>query len=42
MMGGKHQYSLSPEDYIVAAVLLYLDVINIFVYILMILGRSRG
>ncbi|XP_077290197.1 protein lifeguard 2-like [Arctopsyche grandis] len=41
MMGGKHKYSISPEEYIFAALNLYLDVINIFTYILMIIGVSR-
>ncbi|CAH2090800.1 unnamed protein product [Euphydryas editha] len=38
MMGGKHQYSLSPEEYIFAALNLYLDIINIFLFILRIIG----
>lgn len=62
MMGGKHRYSISPEEYvffrargnethsirqlsyrprryIFAALNLYLDVINIFLYILRIVGK---
>ena len=42
MMGGKHKYSLSPEEYIFAALNIYLDVINLFMYILMIVGGSRS
>lgn len=42
MMGGKHKYSLSPEEYIFAALNIYLDVINLFMYILMIVGAARG
>ncbi|XP_063725010.1 protein lifeguard 1-like [Symsagittifera roscoffensis] len=38
MIGGKHRYSLSPEEYIFAAINLYLDIINIFLYILTILS----
>lgn len=34
MMGGKHKYSISPEEYIFAALNLYLDIINIFLFIL--------
>ncbi|XP_050445234.1 protein lifeguard 1 isoform X2 [Cataglyphis hispanica] len=34
MIGGKHKYSISPEEYIFAALNLYLDVIHIFLYIL--------
>merc|ERR1719229_194633 len=37
MMGGKKKYSLSPEEYIFAALNLYIDVINLFQYILMII-----
>jgi len=42
MMGGKHKYSLSPEEYVFAALSLYLDIINLFLYILMIIGAARG
>ncbi|KYQ54286.1 Glutamate [NMDA] receptor-associated protein 1 [Trachymyrmex zeteki] len=41
MIGGKHKYSISPEEYIFAALSLYLDVINIFLYILTIIGATR-
>ncbi|XP_041987772.1 protein lifeguard 1-like [Aricia agestis] len=41
MMGGKHKYSISPEEYIFAALNLYLDIINIFLYILTIIGASK-
>ncbi|XP_058463789.1 protein lifeguard 1-like [Malaya genurostris] len=34
MMGGNHKYSISPEEYIFAALNLYLDIINIFLFIL--------
>jgi len=40
MIGGKHKCSISPEEYIFAALNIYLDVINIFIYILSILGQS--
>jgi len=42
MMGGSHKYALSPEEYVFAALNLYLDVINLFMYILMIVGAVRG
>lgn len=42
MLGGKHKYAISPEEYVFAALNLYLDVINIFLYILSIVGRVRG
>ena len=41
MMGGKHKYALSPEEYIFAALNLYLDIINLFLFILSIIGISR-
>lgn len=41
MMGGEHKYSISPEEYIFAALNLYLDIINIFMYILTIIGATR-
>lgn len=41
MLGGKHKYSLSPEEYIFAALNLYLDIINMFLFILSIIGLSR-
>jgi len=42
MMGGSHKYSLDPEEYVFASLNLYLDVINLFLYILMIVGGSRS
>merc|ERR1712107_958656 len=41
MMGGNHKYSLDPEEYVFAALNLYLDIINLFLYILQIIGASR-
>ncbi|XP_066603582.1 protein lifeguard 1 [Prorops nasuta] len=41
MMGGNHKYSISPEEYIFAALNLYIDVVNIFLYILTIISASR-
>lgn len=41
MLGGKHKYTISPEEYVFAALNLYLDIINIFVYILTIIGAAR-
>ncbi|XP_037077573.1 protein lifeguard 1-like [Pollicipes pollicipes] len=40
MMGGKHQYTISPEEYIFAALNLYLDIINLFLYILQIVAAT--
>ncbi len=42
MLGGKHKYSISPEEYIFAALTLYLDIINIFQYILSLVRFSRN
>ena len=36
------QYSLDPEEYVFAALNLYLDIINLFMYILMIIGAARS
>ncbi|XP_050351764.1 protein lifeguard 1-like isoform X3 [Nymphalis io] len=41
MMGGKHKFTISPEEYVFAALNLYLDIINIFIYILTIIGAAR-
>jgi len=42
MMGGKHKYALDPEEYIFAALNIYLDVVNLFLYILMLVGASSS
>lgn len=42
MLGGKHKYSISPEDYIMAALNLYIDIINLFLMILRLVGFSRA
>ncbi|XP_014248304.1 protein lifeguard 1-like [Cimex lectularius] len=41
MIGKNHKYAISPEEYIFAALSLYLDIINLFLYILTIIGASR-
>lgn len=40
MMGGEHKHSISPEEYVFAAITLYLDIVNIFLYILSIIGSK--
>ncbi|TRY98922.1 hypothetical protein DNTS_016979 [Danionella cerebrum] len=35
---GRQKYSLNPEEYVFAALIIYLDIIMIFLYILMMLG----
>lgn len=39
---GNKELALSPEEYVFAALNLYMDIINIFLYILAIVGRARG
>lgn len=40
IMGGR-THELSPEDYVLGAMLLYADIINLFMYMLMIFGAAR-
>ena len=42
MIGGKHKYSLDPEEYVFAALNLYLDIINLFLYLLSMIGASKN
>merc|ERR1712154_243030 len=42
MMGGDHKFSISPEEYIFAALALYLDVINIFLFVLRLVGLAKS
>ena len=39
MVGGDHKYALCPEEYVFAALNLYLDVINLFLHILRLMNR---
>jgi FtsH-binding integral membrane protein len=41
MMGGTHKVAISPEEYIFAALNLYLDIINLFIYILSIIQSAN-
>lgn len=41
IIGGKHRYSVSPEDYIFAALNIYVDIINLFLLLLTIFGLCR-
>ena len=41
MMIGKHKYTYSPENYVFAALSLILDIFNLFLYILLIVGNER-
>ncbi|XP_030630482.1 protein lifeguard 1 [Chanos chanos] len=39
---GRQKYSLDPEEYVFAALILYLDIMLIFLYILILLGGSSN
>ncbi|KAK3571119.1 hypothetical protein QTP86_001928 [Hemibagrus guttatus] len=41
MLGGKHKYTLSAEEYIFAALNLYLDIVTLFLLILQLIGLCR-
>ncbi|XP_011182293.1 protein lifeguard 1 [Zeugodacus cucurbitae] len=38
MLGGNHRYQISPEDYIFAALSIYIDIVTLFMYILSLMG----
>jgi FtsH-binding integral membrane protein len=40
IMLGKNKYSISPEEYVFATLNLYLDIVNIFIYILSLISSS--
>ncbi|XP_008149343.1 protein lifeguard 1-like [Eptesicus fuscus] len=39
MVGGSHHLKLDPEEYVFAALNIYLDIINLFLFILQLIGR---
>jgi len=41
MLGGKHKYTISVDEHVFAALNLYLDIVNLFLYILQLLGSRR-
>jgi FtsH-binding integral membrane protein len=41
MLGGKHKYNLSVDEHIFAALNLYLDIINLFLYLLQLLSGGK-
>ncbi|KAK2855259.1 hypothetical protein Q7C36_007128 [Tachysurus vachellii] len=41
ILGGKHRYTLSAEEYIIAALNLYLDLVALFLMILQLIGFCR-
>ena len=42
MMGGSHKYSISPEEYVFAAIAIYLDILTLFLRILRIMSLAKG
>lgn len=40
-MGGK-QYALSPDEYVFAAMSLYLDIVQLFIWLLYLIGLGRN
>lgn len=42
MVGGRHKFAITPEEYIFAALTLYVDVIMLFLYILEIVSHASG
>ncbi|CRK95408.1 CLUMA_CG008729, isoform A [Clunio marinus] len=42
MIGTRHKLSLSPEEYIFAALTLYIDIVQIFVFILEVVGCAHN
>lgn len=41
IMGGKHQQAFGVDDYCMAAISLYIDIIQLFLYILQLFGERR-
>uniref|UniRef100_G1Q1M5 Transmembrane BAX inhibitor motif containing 1 n=1 Tax=Myotis lucifugus TaxID=59463 RepID=G1Q1M5_MYOLU len=39
LVGGSHHVKLDPEEYVFAALNIYLDIINLFIFILQLIGR---
>ncbi|XP_068145824.1 protein lifeguard 1 [Drosophila tropicalis] len=39
IIGGNHKYQFNPEDYIFAALTLYVDIVRIFLYVLRLVAR---
>lgn len=38
MIGGNHRYSISPDEYLIAAIVIHIDIVFIFVIILSMIG----
>ena len=37
MMGGDHFFRITPEEYVVAALNLYMDILNLFLHLLVLI-----
>ena len=42
MMMGGHKFAISPEEYVFAAIAIYLDILNLFLRILRIMSLAKG
>jgi FtsH-binding integral membrane protein len=40
LLGGDHKYAVSPDEYVMGAIAIYLDIINLFMHILRLLSSS--
>jgi hypothetical protein len=41
IVGGQHQYKMSPDDYVMAAITVYLDILQLFVHLLRLLDSAN-
>ena len=41
MMGGKNGLQIDPEEYILAALNIYLDIVNLLLMVLRVIGASK-
>lgn len=42
ILGGKHKFKFSVDDYVFAAINIYLDILNLFLYLLQLFGDRRS
>lgn len=42
IVGGERKNTLTPEEYVLGAIMLYMDIINIFIHLLKILGAVKN
>jgi protein lifeguard len=41
LMGGAHKFSVAPDEYVFGAIAIYLDVVNLFLHLLQLLGNRN-